>query len=735
MNGIGRRGFLAGAAALAGGATVVACAAPDRESQIQSFVNIPEQRLPGQSLWFATASAHGLGGNSVVVRTVDGRAKKVEGNPGFPINRGKIDARGQAGVQSLYHPDRLQTPLRRRGLRGGGDFDEIGWAEALDLLTEKLGAAADFLMITGPLSGTRARIARDVTAGLNGRHMVYEASETTVLRAALKLALGADAIPYFDLAEARSVLSFGADMLGTWVSPVHYGVGYGEMRQGDGRPRGRLIQVEPHMSLTGANADRWVYVKPGQEGALALSIAQVIAAEGLTGDDRWFDVINTVGGLDALNAYAPDQVTGRTGVPVETIQAIAREFAAAQPGFAIVGGPALAQSNGLDAGVAVLLLNWMVGSVGAVGGVRPNPAPPEAIPAPTPPTPFGEWAALADGLRAGEGPDAAFVYDTNPVYGLPPALKFDEALGRIPFVVGMGTFLNETIAHADLVLPATHPFEEWGDFIPEPAAGMSVIGYQQPVITPWTKSRSFGDVLLTLSEELLGEAAPPWTSMREAVRSTATEVFGADDMERKWIELLRDGGSWTHGSTPGRFAGAPDWHINLLAEPAFAGDALKYPLHLVPFESVGIGAGDESVNIWLQATPDPLTTVTWQTWVELNPATARDLGVKRGDIVAVQTSEGEIEAAVYESPVVPPNVVGVPVGRGHTVGGRWREDRGVNVLGVLAPQIVAGADGHAWAATRARVRKTGDFRRLPTLEVIEQPRNDGAEPVVQVTRE
>ena len=90
---------------------------------------------------------------------------------------------------------------------------------------------------------------------------------------------------------------------------------------------------------------------------------------------------------------------------------------------------------------------------------------------------------------------------------------------------------------------------------------------------------------------------------------------------------------------------------------------------------------------------------------------------------------------MYESPVVPPDVVGVPVGRGHTVGGRWREDRGANVLGVLAPQIVAGAAGLAWAATRARVRKTGDFRRLPTMEVIEQPRNDGADPVVQVTRE
>ena len=108
---LGRRKFLASAAGTAGSAIIVGCAAPERESRVQSFVLAPEQSLPGDSVWFATADAHSRVGNSFVVRTVDGRAKKVEGNPGFPVNQGKSDARAQAAVQSLYHPDRIKQPL------------------------------------------------------------------------------------------------------------------------------------------------------------------------------------------------------------------------------------------------------------------------------------------------------------------------------------------------------------------------------------------------------------------------------------------------------------------------------------------------------------------------------------------------------------------------------------------------------------------------------------------------
>ncbi len=731
MSGIARRRFLTGAAALAGGATVVACAAPERESRVQSFVHSPEQTLPGQELWFATGCAHSTCGNSVVVRTVDGRAKKVEGTKGFPVNLGKTNVRGQAGVQSLYNPDRLKTPLRRRGTRGDGLFEAIDWTEALDLLVQGFRSAKNPLVVTGPISGTRRQVVAQFLANTEGRHLVYETQDTATIREAARLIFGYSRLPHFDIANAGAVLSFGADFLGTWLSPVHYSTAYGQFREGPNR--GRLIQIEPHMSLTGANADRWVYVNPGQEGALALSIAQVIAAENLTGDDRWFDPVNAVGGLDALNPYAPELTAARTGVAPDAVREIAREFASHPPALAIAGGPALAQTNGLDNAAAALLLNRIVGSTGVAGGVRPNPAAPAAVPEPAAATPFAQWGALATGLLDGsETVDAAFIYDADPVYGLPATTRFADALGQMSFVVGMGTFLNETLARADLVLPATHPFEEWGDFLADPAPNMEVVGYQQPVVTSWTKARSFGDVLLALKSEISPDA-PPWTTMRDAVRDGAQALIGAEGFDHGWIELLRTGGRWRDGDGREVQADQPDWHVGLLAEPAFAGPANEFDLHLIPFENVAFGAGNESVNPWLQATPDPLTTVTWTTWAELNPATARRLGVQRNDVVHIDTPSGTLRARVYEAPVVPPDVVAVPIGQGREFGSRWNSDRGANVMQTLAAQAVAGTGALAWGATRARVRPAGEYSRLPTLEVIESPRNDGEAPPVQVT--
>lgn len=731
--GLARRHFLTGAAALAGGATVVACAAPDRESRVQSFVLSPEQSLPGQDLWFATACAHSTCGNSVVVRTVDGRAKKVEGTKGFPVNLGKTNVRSQAGVQSLYNPDRLTTPLRRRGTRGDGQFEAIDWPEALDLLVEGFQSASNPLVVTGPVSGTRLRVVSHLLATTGGRHLIYDSEDTSTIREASRLIFGTSRLPHFDIGNAGTVLSFGADFLGTWLSPVHYSTAYGQFREGP--ERGRLIQVEPRMSLTGANADRWVHVNPGQEGALALGIAQVIAAENLTGDDRWFDAVNAIGGVDTLNAYAPELTAARTGVEAEVVREIAREFAGHQPSLAIAGGPALAQTNGLDNAAAALLLNRITGSVNVSGGVQPNPAPPAGFPELLAPTPFSQWSALSTSLLEGtESIDAAFFYDVDPAYGLPSASRFNEAIGRMNFVVGMGTFLNDTIARADLVLPATHPFEEWGDFMADPAPNMAVVGYQQPVVTSWTKARSFGDVLLALSSELAPNTSPPWTTMRDAVRDGARSVLGTDNFERAWIETLRAGGSWSAGEGREAIADTPNWHIDLLSEPLFGGDAQEFDLHLIPFESVAFGAGSESANPWLQATPDPLTTVTWSTWVELNPQTADRLGVGRHDFVNVETPEGTVRARVYDAPVVPPNVVAIPIGQGHEFGSRWNEDRGANVLQKLSPQAVAGSGALAWGATRARVRPANEFKLLPTLEVIESPRNDGEDPPVKITR-
>jgi molybdopterin-containing oxidoreductase family iron-sulfur binding subunit len=138
--------------------------------------------------------------------------------------------------------------------------------------------------------------------------------------------------------------------------------------------------------------------------------------------------------------------------------------------------------------------------------------------------------------------------------------------------------------------------------------------------------------------------------------------------------------------------------------------------HLVPFASTSLGDGSGAPLPWLQATPDPVTTATWRTWVEINYKKAEELGIGEGDIVTIASAYGSIEALAFPHPGMPPGVVSVPVGQGKNAGGRFAQGRGGNILSILAPSIDSNTGALAWASTRVSVEKTGRWMRLPKLE-------------------
>ena len=162
--------------------------------------------------------------------------------------------------------------------------------------------------------------------------MSYEPLDEAVLRQANLLSFGWPELPTLDLARADYVISFGADFLGTWNSPVSQSIGYGEMRQGHTGRRGRFVQVEARMSQTGANADEWVPCRPGTEGVLALGIAHVILSEKLASRDAHPRAGSLIAGwAEGLPDYAPDTVEKRTGVPSATINRLAHGIAQSGP--------------------------------------------------------------------------------------------------------------------------------------------------------------------------------------------------------------------------------------------------------------------------------------------------------------------------------------------------------------------------------------------------------------------
>jgi len=742
--GVSRRDFLklVGSGA-AGGAVVVACRPNVREFLEQSPHEIPEDLVSGLENWYA--SSHGE--NGIIVRVIEGRAKKIEGNPIHPMNgdpssdldkpTGKLSAKGQALVQELYHPDRVRRPLVQEP-RGSGNFREIGWdgedgalnrLRAMLELARQENRSSEVVLLSDPIGGALGAIANRFMSAYGGQYMTYEALDDLNLRRALTDVLGSDKLPELDISNARYLYNFGADFLNGWIAQVHHSKHYGEFRQG-GEKRGRMVSIESRFSMTAANADDWVPVKPGSEGKLALAIAHVLLSEGMA-DDSAAQALFGPNPLSALSSYAPDLVSDSIGVPADRIRELATDFGDPkhQPALAVGGGSAGAHTNGTASLRAIYALNLLVGNVGKPGGLILNPEPPITLGSlideanglvAGPSASLNEMRTLTDRMARGDV-RLLMVRNADPVYGLPGQVGFERALDKVEDVVSFSSFLDDTSLHADLILPSHVILEDWGAWTPNPGPGHQVVNFSQPVVQAFSDTRGFGDVLLVAAQELGLEDDLPWEStyaavqqLAEQLRSTGGGNVEGVTSEEYWVDLMRQGGWWNRGR---RSSVSPrPSRIELNPEPAIAGAADQYPYHLVPFEQLGVGDGRGSHLPWLQSLPDPITTATWITWVELNRQSAADRGIKEGVVYRLESPGGSIEAAVYLNPATPPDVVGVPMGQGHRAFGRWAEGRGSNPFKALVAQEDADTGALAWAGTRVRLVETGRRVRVPKME-------------------
>ena len=741
-----RRNFLAWAGLGAVGA--VACEGfgiRHGELDIQSSVRLPEDLVRGNDNWYASLCRTCPSCEGIVIRVMEGRAKMIQGNPFYPTNQGKIHARCESGLQALYHPDRISSPMRRTGPRESAEFSAISWQpNAMDALRTALQERGrSSVMITEPLRGHMALLVDRFSTAIGAEHLGFEAIDNNTYRAAVNNVFGQDSMPDFDLDNAAFILSFGADFLSTWVSPTRYLRGYGEFRQGDNRDRGMFYQIDSRFSMTAAAADKWLPVRPGWEGHLAMSLAQVIIEENLAAPGVNVDSL-TGGDAQALNNFRPETIAPMAGLttemtggdPVEFLKNLARSFAASRPSIAIGGGSAGASSNGLFNLEAIYALNFLVGSVGEEGGVKFNPGSPwDDVPSTSKVGGLEDWARITEQIRSGET-KLLLLHGTDPIHGLPDSLQLRDAIIQADdlMVISFSPFLDDTSALADLILPDRVSLEDWGDDITEPGPGYQMIGFQQPVVNPLgdLDPLSFPDVLLTVAQELGKESQLPWANFKNMLREGSDALFElnrgsieASSAEEFWNNLLKRGGWWDEQSTGPKSVQAPAGLLKTIAgkasSPDFSGIGMDADsFYLVPFSHNTLLDGYNGHLPWLQAAPDPLSTVTWQTWVELNDKTAEQLDVKEGDILRIESSKDSIRAVVYPTPAAPPDVISVPFGQGRQYGSDYATDRPAkessNVMDILETTRVKDTGSLAWAGTRVRVSKTGESVSISKLE-------------------
>ena len=750
--GLTRRQFLTLTGGSASAAVLfAACGVPEDELLVESPLRMPEDLVSGRDNWYATLCRECSTSEGVVVRVMEGRAKKIEGNVDYPVNAGKHSARCEASLQALYNPDRIRGPLVRAGERGAVQFEEISWTDAIGRLTfqlQNLQASRrqqGMVLATGPGGGHAGLVGRRFVEKFGGKYAPYETLESTNLKMAMSAVFGQERIPDFDIENSNFILSFGADFLNTWGSPVRYSRGYGNFRQGD-RERGTHYHVDSRFSMTAANADRWVPVMPGMEGLLALSVAYVIVEDGLGNADAVQAL--TGGDAEVLSAFAPEMVAEKVGVSVEKITSLAHDFAGHGPAIAIGGGSAGAHTNGLFNMIAIYSLNHLVGSVGQPGGITFNPASPLGdISDSSSMATLSNWQETVSDMRLGRV-NALLVRGADPFYGLPASLNIREASYDVPFICSFSDIMDDTTAMSDLVLPQHSPLEDWGTDAPVFGPGYEVIGFQQPVVRPFFENRgpelgtrNFGDVLLAVAQGLNLDLELGGSAFKEILQSEARKLFElnrgsvrANDFGSFWNGTLQRGGWW---DTNARSSDAvtPPSELPEFQEPEFeGGDRFEY--YLTPFSQTGIGEGQRAHLPWMQATPDPITTATWRTWIEINSRLAEELDIREGDVIKVTSPRGSIEALAYPHPGAPPYTVSIPFGQGHSAGGRYAKDRGANVFSILAPLTDDESGAFAWAATKVNIEKTDDWVRVPKFEntVPETPVDHGGH-VIEITQE
>lgn len=727
---IGRRDFFKVYAA-AGVAVLQGCRRRDQE-----LIESPVRRstaLPGASVWRRSICEQCGAGCEIEVRTVDRLAKKIEGLPDGFVNAGGVCALGHSALQELYHPDRVTEPMRRGS---SGELEPASWEEALEAAATAIAAAPSATTVvagapSGPLLGLWRRFAATVGAPAP---VHWQPANAVVEQEAARLAFGESTRPAYDLARADYVVSVGAPFLDRWRSPVHFGAAWAELTADR---RGKLVQVEARHSLTAANADDWLPVRPGSEGFFVRGLAGLLLGSG-TGPGTVGE--EQRGAYEALYPGASPDLAAtaeRCGVDAGRIERLAAELARAHRPLVMAGGSALEGENGVAAGAAALALNLLLGAVGREGGVfagvgfgfeeRLAGDVASALPP----------AALADRLAGDGGSGVLVVSEADPLHGMP---GLEAGFERAGTVIALSAFFDDTTSRADVVLPVQTDLERFQAVEPDPVRGVPALLIASPTVAPRGEVRHPGDVALALAAAAGG--ALPWPGFQEAVESAlsdafaATRVAGGDASDpaalpasliagalnaRQFVRRTTDAGGLVGteemrrapaAPASGDAAEAPGPIPDPASLPAPAAPAGVESFALIPFESLKLADGRGASRPWLQELPDPLSTVMWGSWAEMATADAARLGIHTGDIVRLTGTAAEIELPAIVLPTVRPGAVGVPVGGGHVDYGRYARGRGVNVNALLDPdRRVAGAGAFARGDLRVRVERLRRPRR------------------------
>ncbi|MBC2715962.1 MAG: molybdopterin-dependent oxidoreductase [Desulfobacteraceae bacterium] len=677
------------------------------------------------------------GGCGINVRLVNGRPIKIEGSKDHPANKGSLCPMGISGLQYLYGPSRVTSPLKREGKRGEGKWKKVSWEEALTAVAKKLaelrenGRPQSVACITGSDRGTIPNLIGRFLTAYGSPNYIRSANAQDAIEQAIYLAQGKQGTPGFDIEKADFILSFGSGLLDGWGSPGRMFNLYGNQK-----PAKKIIQIEPRLSDTAAKATQWIGINPGTEGALALGIAHVIIKESLYdrnfvenyafGFDDWTDDNGKAhdGFAKMAKKFAPEKVSRITGIPKAEIVSLARAFARASKPIALNGRGHGSVPGSIDESLAVQSLNALVGNINKPGGIS---AMPDSNYAKWPEVNIDEIASKGmqqpriDGAGSEQFPNTRFllnrlpeiinsaqgespiqalmVTDANPLYTLPDTAATKKAFDRIPFIVSFSPYMDETASHADYILPNHSYLERLQDVPTSTGISLQVTGLAKPVVKPLYDTKHVGDSFIHMAKALGGfiENAFPWDDYEAFLKETLNDQWrkfkrkGVIEIEHNLPEPL----AYTFNTVSGKFEFYPTARNSATqkensALPSYTpvpieGDVQRFKLVLIPYDSIRLASGYMANAPFMTKTVDDTVLKNQIGLLEINPATAKELSLKEGDTAILTTPKGKATVKIHLYEGIMPGIIAMPRGLGHTAYSEYLADKGTNFNELIGP--------------------------------------------------
>ncbi len=688
-----RRTFLkivgAGSVSLAAG-----CSPPDKA--LYSLVHAPDDMVTGKASWYASTCRECPAGCGILAKNREGRVIKVEGNPLHPVNRGRLCMRGQAALQGLYNPDRIKTPL----LKENDNWKSLSFSEAETILQQRAikasrGGQGRIGMATEIAGETLLKLFTESLEHWNSQGpMIFEPFAYESLIKANEAVFGVKGLVSYRMEAADLLVSFGADFLETWLSPVEYAWKFKAMHTlNNGRKR-LFFHISPYQSLTGANADQWLACNPGSEAAIALGLIREILKLGRATRiprERRHKIEN------AVSPYTKKKVTELSGIPLNLYEKLTYRLIRAKKPLILGTGTGAPGPNGLQTNIAANYLNLFLDSDLSLLNVDER----HRVELAAPRSEALDFFKTLDKRSV----ELLLLNNVNPVYALPPASGIKEALARDTlFVVSFCNFMDETAKLADLILPVRLPLETWDEY----SGKNGMVSTLQPAMGRLTRAPHLGDVILRAA---FGDGRPVDNFKTYLVSGLVAKRLIKD--ESGWLRSIQNGGlfkiprrtkkkkRYTVKSVP-RF-------LSKLSDPYTSG------LNFIATPSLRFFDGRGANRPWLCEVPDPLTRVAWQTPLLVHPQTAKQFGINQEDVVQIKSGWGRLQAAVYETENVKPGTLAMALGQGHTSYGRYASAVGVNPGSILPPDIELASGGPIFAAEKISISKSNATMRLARM--------------------